>query len=845
MYKKIREKIFNYGKIILFFLFIIIIIDIVKRDIPQINKLLNEQGNLKEQVNEIKKIFLTLFLSLFGKIIIFLIFIGIFYNVRHFFAIKKLKERLSLWAQLSYYVEQVGEEVFNELPIGIILIDNTNHKIQWINNYANMILGNPDLNTSLDQVNSEMYELLNYEEKTTILNIDNKNFDCLYKKKLNVFYFFNVSERENIKTLYRQKTPVLIHLSFDNLENSLKNLDFSEQSQIKVEYLGALSDFFEIYDGYLNQISDDKFLILMNRDQLENIIYDKFSILKTIRDISNKYNFKITLSIGVACYNLPFNKLSNYSQNALELAQKRGGDQVVVNIEGQNMKYFGATTSFLETNSKISARVNSEILEEILKKHKNAFIMGHIQSDLDALGSIIAFYKIAAAINNDYSHYLIIDEEKNDNNFKFIYQDLIKEEKDLSKQIITTKKALKMIDKDSLLVIVDTQNQNIISSPELLNYTSNIVIIDHHRATDKVIDNIFSYVDPLASSTVEILMEIISFFKYEIKFTPLEASFLYGGILIDTNYFTNRTSARTLEVAAKLISLGAESSKVKFWLKEELSQILEMNKLISEMEVYMEKFAIIKNDHNFNDRTFLAKLSENVLNIQNIQASFAVSKLEENKIGISARSYGDINVQIIMEQMGGGGHINSAATQIEGDNLDTVIEELKNILILEYKESLKNMKIILLEDVKNKGNKNDIIKINSGYGNFLIKENKAMLATEQNIQQIKKQIKLEEENIIKHNLLMQKLKKDIDNKQIDIIATVGPKGKIYGKITLKQIQEEFFNKHKIVINKKKLFLESEINSLGKYKVNVMLTKDITASFFLNIKNVEKNNNTME
>ncbi|MGI3136063.1 MAG: 50S ribosomal protein L9 [Candidatus Phytoplasma vitis] len=836
MYKKIREIFFKYKKNILIIFLILFFICTIIYDSENIKSILEKPN---DTFKEIKSTFVLLFISVVGKIIILFVVICIYFNVHHLIEIKRLKNRLNLWANLSYYVNQVGEEVFNELPIGIILIDNIFHKIQWINNYASNILKNPVLNTFLKDVNFSMADLLNSSHNKIVLHIGEEDFDCIYKKEFNVFYLFNVTEREKIQKLYNQKTPTLIFLSFDNLDNSFKKLDLSEQSQIKVEYLSSLSDFFEIYESYLKQLTDDKFLILLNYHQLEKIIADKFSILKTIRNISNKYKLKITLSMGVACYNLPYNQLSNYAQNALELAQKRGGDQVVVNIENQKLQYFGATTTSLGTDSKISARINSEIIEDFILKHKSCFIMGHMHPDLDSLGSMIIFYKIALAINKNYEHYLIIDEPKTDSNFKFIYQDLHKEEKSLTNIIITTEQAMKMIDENSLLVIVDTQNLDIVNSPELLNLTSNVIIFDHHRATEDIINNKFSYVNSTASSTVEILIELINFFKYNINITPFEASLMYGGMVIDTNYFTSRTNSRTLEAAAQLIYLGADSSKVKFWLREELNQILEMNELISKMEIYMDRFAIVKNNKICNDRSFLAKISENVLNIQKIDAAFTISKLKDNKIGISARSYGEINVHIIMEQIGGGGHINSAATQIESDNLDEIILQLKNILFLEYKESLKNMKIILLEDIKNKGKKNDIIQINSGYGNFLIKEQKAILADDKNIKKIKQEKILKEEQNKKYKLLMQQVKKDIDDKKIDIMVKIGPQGKMYGKITLNQIIEEFNKKYSILINKKQISLESEINSLGKYKANVFLTPEIVASFIINIQDIEK------
>ncbi len=831
MFKSLRKKNLNYKK---YFLIILLISVFVILAIYDYNHIKDIMADPKKQFEDIKNNILKLFFSLLGQIIFLFVLFSIYFNFKNHLKIKKLQNRLSLWSKLSYFVNQIGEEVFNELPIGIIVIDSFSNEIQWINPYADKIFKKPTINTPLQNLHPEMKELLNSNQTQTILTIGEEIFDCLYNKEFNLFYLFNVTEREQIKSLYHKKTPVLVFLSFDNIEDSLKNWDFSEQSQIKAEYLSVLSDFVELYEGYLKQLSDDKFLLLLNRQQLENIMSDKFSILKTIRDISNKYKLKITLSMGVACYNLPYNRLASYAQSAIELAQKRGGDQVVVNIENQKIQYFGATQSSLSTNSKVSARVNSEIIRDLLEQNNNCFFMSHINPDLDSLGSMIAFYKIALSINNNYEHYIILDEGKMDQNFKIIYQNLLKEEPELSKHIITTAKAKNIINKNSLLVILDTQSKEIVNSPELLDLTPNTIIIDHHISSDEIIVNTFAYIDSSSSSAVEMLIELIYFLNQKIDITPFEASIMYGGMAIDTNYFTYRTNSRTLDAASQLISMGAESDKVKFWFRQEFSKMLKMNQLISNMEIYMDRFAIVKSNEIIENRSFLAKVAENVLNIQNIEAAFVVGRLQEKEIGISARSYNNVNVQIIMEQMGGGGHMNSAATQIEESNIDIIVGTLKNILALEYKEGAKNMKVILLEDIKNKGNKNDIIEITLGYGNFLIKEKKALLANDKNIKKIEKDKQLKEQQDLEHTALMNKLKKDIDNKQINLKITVGPKGKIYRKITMKQIVDEFFKEFNILINKKKIVLDSEINSLGVYKASVVLKKDITASFIINV-----------
>lgn len=789
---------------------------------------------ISTEVNVIKNDFkISQTFSFLGKIILLAFLIGCLLNLKSYFAIHKLKNKLSLWSKLSYYVNQAGEEVFNELPIGIILIDNMEKGIQWLNPYANHILKHPAIDTPIKHLNSDMANLTEASHNKTIITLDNEKFECLYKKEFNVFYLFNVTEQEQIKHLYYQNTPALSILSFDNLEESLMNYDLSEQTNIQGQYLTVLSDFVEAYDGYLKKLFDNRFLLLLNKEKLEVMMQNKFIILEQIRNISNKYQLKITLSMGIACWNLSYDQLASYAQNAIELAQKRGGDQVVVNIENENIKFFGAKTDSFIKNSKVNVRVNAQILVDVLNKYNNCFIMGHNNVDFDSLGAMIAFYRIAASIKNFHNQYLIIDKNKLDISLIPIYNKLIKNDPELTNHIIKTTTAEQKIEKDDLIIILDTQSPEITNSPKLLTLNRNIVVIDHHRTPNNNIESIFSYVNSSASSTVELLMELIRFLGKEITLTSFEASVLYAGILIDTNNFTYRTSSITFEVVAKLKDLGADSMEVKSWLRNDFHKILEINQLINKMEIYLDRFAIIKSDKIYHNRSFLAQVSETVLDIQNIDAAFTFTKLNHDTVGISARSYNNVNVQILMEQLGGGGHLNSAATQIQTNNVEETVQKLKNLLKLEY-EIGTNMKVILLEDIKNKGLKHETIEVATGYGNFLIKNNKALLANYKNLEKINQEQKKEADQKRHYDSLMSKLKTEIDDKKINLTVKLGPNGKIYGKVTLKQIIEAFQLEHHILIDRKKIFLDSEINSLGIYKVGVSLTNDIKAFFFVKI-----------
>ena len=765
--------------------------------------------------------------------IIFALMVARTFNSRGREKIKKLETRLSMWTKTSYHLNQVGDEVFNELPIGIMILDETLEEIQWINQYASLIFDQAEVNERIEDLNTDLYQVIQQKNNQNMIAVGDKKYETIFKKDYNVIYFFDITEKENIKALYENHLPALAIITFDNLEESIVGLDISLQSQIQGEYLRALSDWIEQYEGYLKQLVDDRLLLVVRRDKLKEMIENKFSILETIRNISMQYQLRVSLSMGIASWDLPYEELATYAQNAIELAQKRGGDQVVVNIEGEKIQYFGAKVDASSKYSKVSARVNAQSLQDFFKKAKSIFVMGHNQTDLDSLGSTIAAYKMALSVNEDISIHMIIDKEKLDPSVVPIYEELLIKEPKISEAIITTEQALKLVKKESLLIVVDTQSSVIVNSPEVLELTERIIVIDHHRTGENSILSMFSYVETSASSSIELLIELAAFFEEKVDITPFEANIMYAGLLVDTNNFTYRTGARTFEVASKLKELGADSIQVKIWLRNDMLRTLEINKMVSQLEIYMNKFALVKSNQIYDDRAFLAQVSESLLDIQNIDAAFTVTRLSEDMVGISARSYNQVNVQIIMEQLGGGGHLNSAAAQIKNKSVDEVVEELKELLKLEYEEG-EDMKVILLEDVKGRGKKDDVIDVANGYGQFLITSKKAILANEENLNQLKKEQEELKERELNYINLMEKLKTEIDGKQVTVGIQVGPDGRVFGKVTTKQIVEEFEKEYGITIDRKKIELSSEINSVGIYTASVSLTKNIKAQFEVNV-----------
>jgi cyclic-di-AMP phosphodiesterase len=463
--------------------------------------------------------------------------------------------------------------------------------------------------------------------------------------------------------------------------------------------------------------------------------------------------------------------------------------------------------------------------------------MGHNQADLDAFGSMIAVYHMAKVSKKPV--HMVIDEAKLDNTVIKVYELLKEKMPNFTENVITPELAITEVNDESLLIVVDSQSPKIVMSQELLAKVNKLIVIDHHRVGEDTFDSIFSFIEPYASSTIELVMELLNFYNTEeqIKITPFEATIMYGGLVVDTNNFSYRTGSRTFEVASKLKDLGADITDVKLWLRRDLMRTLEINKLLGNVEIFLDRFAFVVTSDIYDDRILLAQVAEALLQINGIDAAFMISRMGNDKVGISARSYQQVNVQILMEAFGGGGHLNSAAAQIENQSLSEVYNQLKTYLELEYGGGGELVKVILLEDVKGKGKKDDVIEVASGFGQFLVTQKKAMLATDENMAAINK---AKEEAFLsqqRHIDLMKKLKSEIDNKKVTLGIQIGQDGKLFGSVTTKQIVEAFEEAHHILIDKKKVELSSDINSVGIYTATVSLHKDIKALFEVHI--VEK------
>ncbi|MDL2292266.1 50S ribosomal protein L9 [Acholeplasma sp. OttesenSCG-928-E16] len=756
-------------------------------------------------------------------------------TIRKYYSRKSsiLQKRLDMWSNLSYHVNQVGDEVINELPVGVLVIDE-NQIIRWVNQYAKEILGPNLIGQNLVDISKGFENISN--KKTFLITTAKGKFEGTYKNENQAIYLFDVTKQEEISEKYFNSIPTLGFINFDNLEEALLAYDFSEQSALKTEYLTAISDWASRYEALLKPLSEDRLMLVTSREKLYQMTEERFSILDKVREISQRHSIKVSVSMGVASWDVNLEDLESYSQSAIELAEKRGGDQVVVNIQDQKIEYFGGKTDTLSKSSKVEARVNAQRLKDLIEEASNVLIMGHVDTDVDAFGAMLIINRIVWSMNK--KSFMILDPDRIDKTVSATLKQINETDKTIIHDVISTAEALKKINNDTLLVIVDTQNPNIVHSKEILSKVEHIAVLDHHRTGDSTIEAEFSYIETAASSSVELCFELLQFFNKDIEISPIEATVMYAGLIIDTNDFTARTSPRTFEVAGKLVELDADATLVKIWLRRDLVRTLEINRLLNQIEIYKEHFAIVKTNKVYDDRVFLAQVSDQMLEIDGVDAAITIAKISDTMVGVSARSFAPINVQVLMEELGGGGHLQSAAAQIENSNIDEIYDRVKDLIDVEYGGGKKEfMKVILLLDVKGKGKKDDVIEVANGYGQFLINNKQALAASDENLKNLSLKKQQEEEAELKHVEVMQKIKSEIDGKSITIGIQIGKDDKLFGSVTTKQIVEEFENEYGIKIDKKKVNLSSDINSLGIYSATVDLYKGIKAQFEINI--VEK------
>ena len=502
------------------------------------------------------------------------------------------------------------------------------------------------------------------------------------EKKLISFYLFDETElNKYIKECKEQKLVASL-VYIDNYEEALDSIEDVKRSLLAALIDRKVNEYFMKVDALVRKIEKDKYFVVFKYKYLNVLEEDKFSLIEDVKSVKVGNEMAVTLSIGVGIHGESYNKNYEYARMAIDLALGRGGDQVVVKKE-EEVFYYGGKSQTVEKNTRVKARVKAHALRETLQSRENVMIMGHNIGDVDSLGAAIGVYCAARALNKKAQ--IVLNEVTS--SLRPLKECFSPEKGYPEDLFINSERAMETITRNTLVMVVDTNRPNYTECPQLLERGNAIVVFDHHRQGNEVIKNpILSYIEPYASSTCEMIAEVLQYFQEKIKLEPSEVDCIYAGILIDTNNFMTKTGVRTFEAAAYLRRCGAEVTRVRKLLRNDMNSYKARAEVVRHAEVYRGAFAISVCPGKMESPTIVgAQAADELLNIIGIKASFVMTEYQ-GKIYISSRSIDEINVQRIMERLGGGGHLNVAGAQLANctlaearrslqDTIDKMLEE--------------------------------------------------------------------------------------------------------------------------------------------------------------------------
>ena len=609
------------------------------------------------------------------------------------------RNRPLLINELVNFATQYGtvqKQLLNDFEIPYALLDY-NSRFLWMNEKFTEITGKdknyhksvttvfPSLTKDILQ-KSEALESINVmlDDRNYRISMKRIYFDTVTKDSsivaindndeyLTAIYLFDETELNRyIKENEEQKLVAgLVYI--DNYEEAIDSIEDVKRSLLIALVDRKVNKYFTEIDALVRKIEKDKYFVVFKYKYLEQLSADKFKLIEDVKSIKVGNEMAITLSIGVGAGGISYTQNYEYARMGIDLALGRGGDQVVVK-EGEEVTYYGGKAKQVERNTRVKARVKAHALREIIESREHVVIMGHAISDVDSLGAAIGVYCAARVLGKKAQ--IVLNEVTT--SLRPLVECFTEEKGYPADLFIKNEEALLITNKNTLVMVVDTNRPSYTECPELLKRTDTICVFDHHRQNSEVIENpVLSYIEPYASSACEMIAEVLQYFSENIKLEPSEADCIYAGILIDTNNFMTKTGVRTFEAAAYLRRAGAEVTRVRKMLRNDMAAYKARAEAVRHAEVYRGSFAIsVCPADNIESPTIVgAQAANELLNIVGIKASFVLTEYQ-GKIYISSRSIDEINVQLIMERVGGGGHLNVAGAQLT----NCTIQEAKRII---------------------------------------------------------------------------------------------------------------------------------------------------------------------
>ena len=582
------------------------------------------------------------------------------------------------------------------VPYALLMEDG---RILWVNDEFNAIFEGegkvsgslakyiPEINRSLfpKKEDQKVQREVRYEDREYLVElrkISVKGFsdsEQLMEMPKEQEYFIavhmqDVTERNEYIRANEEQRLVAGMLYIDNYDEVIESVEEVRQSLLLALIDRKINQYFMKVNGIVKKVETDKYFVVVKKKDFKKLEEDRFSLLEDVKSVSVGNKIPATLSMGLGLSSDSYSQSYNYARVAIDQALARGGDQAVIK-DCNGITYYGGKREMSYKNTRVKARVKAEALREYMMTSGNILVMGHTMTDVDSLGAAIGIYRAAESIGKK-AHIVL---NRPTNSIRSVYEDYINNPDYPEDMYISSSEAKDMMNNNSMVIVVDTNRPQMTECPELLQMTKTIVVLDHHRQSRDNIDNaMLSYIEPYASSACEMVAEILQYIDEDIKIPPLEASSMYAGMMIDTNNFTNRTGVRTFEAAAFLRRCGADIPYVRKIFRDDMDSYRAKASIISNAEVYRQQFAIARGQNLRVDSPTIigAQAANELLDIEGIRASFVLT-VYQGRIYVSARSIDEVNVQIIMERLGGGGHMNASGAQFDHTNMEEAVNCVK------------------------------------------------------------------------------------------------------------------------------------------------------------------------
>lgn len=600
------------------------------------------------------------------------------------------KQLVEYIESVTYNAESAKNNTLMNFPLPIVVFKLSDNRIIWGNQIFFDLFGGqqPSFEAELKDMvpgfsskwlleGKKQYPGLvqvgdrKYQLHGNIIRARNEDISEGARDFMGITYWVDVTEFDNIKAEYEASRPVSIIFIIDNYDELMKNVP----DRTKVELRGHIDDLISQWcdgkNGFLRRYDRDRYVLIMESRYLRDITEKKFDILESIRSIVSPTGIQATLSIGVGKEGGSFDENFAFANLAVEMALSRGGDQAV--IKGRfNFEFFGGKNVEVETRSKVKSRVTANALAELMRASSQVFVMGHKLSDLDSIGAAAGVVCIARKLDKPAN--IIVDPNKN---AAGVLIETLKATPEYKNAFLSPDEAIVKADTRTLLVVVDTNRPEQVESESLLEACNRVAVIDHHRRAASYIQNAaLAFHEPYASSVCELMSELLQELTESGDLTRAEAEAMLSGIVLDTKYFTIRTGERTFDAAAFFRRMGADTSEVKKYLQSDLDSNIEKYSILQSVHIYRDNIAIAVKEEGEANRVVAAQAADDLLNISGVEASFVAYATADGGVTISARSIGEVNVQLILEKLGGGGNKSSAGAQVKDITLRDAVNTL-------------------------------------------------------------------------------------------------------------------------------------------------------------------------